>query len=86
MHSRSREGTEINTVLERHTMLYFIQCKVSIQVRGISGPFVQTITKLVNAKSTPEAKSRYEAHVRQMFAHMHGESFVFEYQTIADTI
>ena len=67
-------------------MLYFIVCKIVIRVRGISGPFEQTVTKLVNAQGTDAAKAKFEQHVRQMFAHMRGESFHFEYLTIADTI
>lgn len=67
-------------------MLYWIQAKVVIKVFGISGPFEQVITKMVNARSTQEARSKFEYHVRQMFAHMNGESFHFEYLTVADTI
>jgi len=67
-------------------MLYYIQAKVSIRVFGISGPFEETITKLVNARSTNEARAKFESHVRQMFAHMKGESFSFQYIIIADTI
>lgn len=67
-------------------MLYWIQCKVVIRVRGISGPFEETITKLVQANSTLEARMKYEHHVKQLFAHMNGESFEFNYIIIADTI
>lgn len=67
-------------------MLYWIQAKVQIRVFGISGPFEETITKLVNASSTADAKMKYEHHVRKMFAHMNGESFSFQYLIIADTI
>lgn len=67
-------------------MLYFIQARVQIRVFGISGPFEETVTKLVEAHNTVEAQSRYEAHIRQMFAHMQSESFRFQYITVADTI
>lgn len=67
-------------------MLYYVQAKIQIRVHGISGPFEETITKLVEANSTPEAQSKFENHIRQMFAHMQGESFHFQYLTIADTI
>ena len=67
-------------------MLYFIQAEVSIRVFGISGPFVQTHTQLVNAPNTNHAKSKFENHVRQRYAHMHAESFEFKYLVIADTI
>jgi hypothetical protein len=67
-------------------MIYFIQAKVNIRVWGISGPFTETVTKLVKAHNTNEAKSKYEEHVKQMFAHMNAESFEFDYMTIADTI
>lgn len=67
-------------------MLYWIQAKVEMRVFGISGPFVETITKMVNAHSTAEARSKYEQHVRQMFFHMNCESFDFQYLIIADTI
>jgi len=67
-------------------MLYFIQAKISIKVAGISGPFEETITKLVNATSTHDAMAKYEKHIKEMFNHMHGESFNFHYNIIADTI
>jgi hypothetical protein len=67
-------------------MLYFIQAKVRIRVFGIAVPFDETITKLVEANRTKEATSKYESHVRQMFAHMNGESFEFQYLIIADTV
>lgn len=67
-------------------MLYWIKAKIVIRVFGISGPFEETVTKLVNARSTNEARAKYEAHIRQMFAHMRGESISFQYITIADTI
>ena len=67
-------------------MLYFIQAKVIIRVWGISGPFTETVTKLVNAHNTNDAKTKYEQHIRQMFAHMNAETFDFEYLIIADTI
>ena len=67
-------------------MLYFIVCKIVIRVRGISGPFEETITQLVNAPNTSTAKVKFEQHVRQRFAHMKSESFAFQYLTIADTI
>lgn len=67
-------------------MLYWIQAKIQIKVYGISGPFEETITKMVQANSTNEAKAKYEQHVRKMFAHMQGESFNFQYLIIADTI
>ena len=67
-------------------MLYFVQAKITIRVWGISGPFIETVTKLVNAHSTGEAKSKFEQHVRQLFAHMQAEEYRFDYITIADTI
>lgn len=67
-------------------MTYWIQAKVQIRVYGISGPFEETITKMVDAGSTREAQAKYEEHIRQMFAHMHGNNFNFQYLTIADTI
>jgi len=67
-------------------MLYFIKAKVVIRVRGISGPFEQTVIQLVNAHTTNEARSKFEAHIRKRFAHMNGESFSFDYLEIADTI
>lgn len=67
-------------------ILYYVKAKVVIAVRGISGAFSQTVSKLVRARNTPEAKAKYEAVVRQMFAHMHGDSYAFEYLEIADEI
>jgi hypothetical protein len=67
-------------------MLYFIQAKVVRRVFGISGAFEDVITKLVTARSTAEAKARYEEHVRMLFSNMNADSFDFEYIIIADTI
>ncbi len=67
-------------------MLYFIQAKVIIRVFGISGPFEQSVTQLVNANGTADAKNKFEQHMRNRFAHLRGESFQFEYLTIADSI
>lgn len=67
-------------------MLYFIVCKIVIRVRGISGPFEETVTQLVNAQTTDMAKAKFEHYVRQRYAHMKGESFQFQYITVADTI
>jgi hypothetical protein len=67
-------------------MLYWIQAKVVIRVFGISGPFEQVVTQMVNARHTQEARTKFENHMRARFAHMNGESFHFEYLTVADTI
>ncbi len=67
-------------------MLYWIQAKISIKVFGISGPFEQVVTQMVNAKNTTEARSKFENHMRKRFAHMQGESISFEYIIVADTI
>ena len=67
-------------------MIYWIQAKVVIRVFGISGPFEQTVTQMVNAHNTKEAQAKFESHMRKRFAHMNGESFTFEYLTVADTI
>ena len=74
--------------VSKHTqfMLYFIKAKTVIRVYGISGPFEQTVIQLVDAKSTNEARIKFETHMRRKFAHMNGESFAFEYLEIADTI
>lgn len=66
--------------------LYWIQAKVQIRVFGISGPFEQLVTQMVQASSTREAQTKFENHMRKRFAHMNGESFHFEYITVADTI
>jgi hypothetical protein len=67
-------------------MMYWIQAKVTIRVFGISGPFEQVVTQMVTAHDTNEARTKFEAHIRRRFAHMNGESFAFEYLTVADTI
>jgi hypothetical protein len=67
-------------------MLYWIKAKVVIRVFGISGPFEQTVVQMVNARSTVEARTNFENHMRAKFAHMNGESFTFEYIEVADTI
>ena len=67
-------------------MLHYLEAKVSIKVDGISGPFEQTITWLVNAKNMSEAKSIYENRVRADFSHMQAQSFRFEYLKVAGEI
>ena len=67
-------------------MLYYVKAEVSVQIFGISGPFVDTISKLVDANSTNEAKGKFEKHVSQMRAHMEPSSKQFKYLEIADTI
>lgn len=67
-------------------MLFFIQCKITIRVPGISGPFEETITKLVNANDTRAAQEKFEGYTRQRYAHMQAGSFQFQYLVVADTI
>ncbi len=66
--------------------LYWIQAKIQIRVFGISGPFEEVITQMVNAPNTREAQHKFEQHVKKRFAHMNGESFTFNYIIVADTI
>lgn len=72
--------------INTHIMLYWIQAKVIIKVFGISGPFEQTVTQMVNANNTNDARTKFENHMRRRFAHMQGESINFEYLIVADTI
>ena len=72
--------------LPKITMLYWIQCKIQIRVFGISGPFEDTITQMVNANTPHEAKTKFENHIRRKFDHMKGESYSFQYIIVADTI
>lgn len=64
-------------------MLYYLESKVRVRVAGISGPFDQTVTWLVNANSLAEAKQKYEAQVRRDNAKAMPESITFEYVKMA---
>ena len=66
--------------------LFLIQAKVIIRVPHISGPFEKNVAKLVRANSAPEARSKYENHVRQLFANYHTDNYEFEYLVVADEI
>lgn len=67
-------------------MLYYVKAEVQVRVTGISGPFVDIISKLVEANNTNEAKSKFEKNIRAMRMNMVPESVDFKYLEIADTI
>jgi len=65
-------------------MLYYIEAKVSMKVAGISGPFEEIVTWLVNnVPNVAYAKQKYESQVRRDFAHIQAQSFEFKYIKIA---
>jgi hypothetical protein len=64
-------------------MLYYIEAKVSVKVAGISGPFIQSVTWLVNANSLEEAQQKYERRVWQDNVKAMPESVKFEYVKLA---
>lgn len=64
-------------------MLYYLESKVHVRVAGISGPFEQIVTWLVNANSLVEAKQKFEARVRNDNASAMPESITFKYVKIA---
>jgi hypothetical protein len=67
-------------------MLYFVQATVQARVFGISGPFEQQITQLVEANTSAEAKTKFERFVCQQKSNMEPESVQFKYHVIAGTI
>ncbi len=67
-------------------MLYYVKAEVTVRIFGISGPFIDVISKLVDANSTPEAQKKFESHVLSMRQHMNPESVKYKYLEIADTI
>lgn len=66
--------------------LYYIKAKISVRVEGISGPFNETLSALVRGISTENAKTKFEAYVKQHYAHMMARSIVFDYVEIAGEI
>ena len=57
-----------------------------MRVQGISGPFLKTITWLVNAADPNQAKAKYEEQVKRDHAHMLFSQIQFEYLEIAGEI
>ncbi len=64
-------------------MLFYLEAKVSVRVTGISGPFQEVITWLVNANNIIDAKEKFKAHVRSEKASALPESINFEFIKIA---
>lgn len=64
-------------------MLFYIEAKVSVKVAGISGPFQETITWLVNANTLNEAKEKFKTRIRNDKASALPESISFEFVKIA---
>ena len=67
-------------------MLFYIKAEVTMRVFGISGPFVRTVSWLVNGANIVEAKQKYEAQVKRDFAHMQFETAEFEYKELTGEI
>lgn len=66
--------------------LYLLRAKVTKRVFGISGPFISTEGKLVNANSLAEAKIKFETAIRNNAANMECQSINFEYIEVIDEI
>jgi len=66
--------------------LYYIKAKISVRVEGISGPFNETLSALVRGVSTENAKVKFEAYVKQHYAHMQARKIDFEYLEVAGEI
>jgi hypothetical protein len=67
-------------------MLYYLRANVTLRVAGISGPFVRTISWLVNADNPDQAKWKYERQVKRDFTHMQFSDVAFEYIEFAGEI
>lgn len=67
-------------------MLYYLRANVSLRVAGISGPFLKTISWLVNANNPSEARAKFENQVYRDFAHMQFNDAQFEYTEFAGEI
>jgi len=67
-------------------MLYLLKANVTMKVQGISGPFLKTVTWLVNAENPNQAKFKYEEQVKRDHAHMHFSDIAFEYLEFAGEI
>jgi len=66
--------------------LYLLRAKVTKRVFGISGPFQSTEGKLVHANNVGEAKTKFEAAIRNNAANMECQSINFEYLEVIDEI
>ena len=66
--------------------LYLLKANITKRVFGISGPFLSTEGKMVHANNMSEAKSKFEASIRNKAANMECESINFEYIEIIDEI
>lgn len=67
-------------------MLFYIKSEASIRVRGISGPFIETISFLVHADTRQQARVKYENRVMADHMHMTPESITFDYKEVAEEI
>jgi hypothetical protein len=67
-------------------MLFYLKANVTMRVAGISGPFVRTVSWLVNAENPDHAKFKYETQVKKDFAHMQLSHIEFEYTEFAGEI
>lgn len=67
-------------------MMFYIKSIVTIRIGGISGPFIQTVSWLVNAEDVNQARQKYESKVKRDYSHMNFSSINFEYTEVAGTI
>ena len=67
-------------------MLFYVKANVTLRIQGISGPFIQMVSWLVNADNHIQAKIKYEEQVRRDFAHMNFSGISFEYLEVAGEI
>ena len=66
--------------------MYLIEAKVTIRVRGISGPWEKIAGYLVEAGNQQEAQRKFETQVKNDNANMDAESFYFLYQRFFPTL
>ncbi len=67
-------------------MLFYIKANVTIRVQGISGPWLKTLSYLVNAPNRDVAREKFETRVKQNNANMAFETIQFEYMEVAEEI
>ena len=67
-------------------MLFYVEAKISAKIAGISGQFQEVYVKLVHANTIDEAKSKFEAYIRQIKAHTMPERLTFEYLKLGDEL
>lgn len=67
-------------------MLFYIKAKILRQYAGISAPYQEVKSHLVNADNHPQAQQKFEAWCKKDKEHTLPASTQFEYLEFADEI